>query len=423
MKLRPPEAELLVGIGAYASGSPRCEGRIRVSNEDFRVVELANLEGLEGEDSPGALPLYRLEKSGSDTFHVARELSRELRSRVSFGGVKDKRASATQYISPTSTRSRRPRAIEGLSFKAELVGYVHRPFSRRMVLGNSFEITAREACKGVGERIEEVYALCRERRIPNFFGLQRFGSRDPTTHLVGRALVGGSFEEAIMCLLCKPREGEEKSMEEAREMVRGGMYAEALRGFTGGQDLERTVLRSLLEKGDDFLVAFRALPLEIRRFFVHAYQSYIFNRCLTKAILDSLDISVALAGDNWSRLNPDGLTIGEVHGTREEPPEGAVALLQLVGYSYRDYGSRFDRIVKDVLEEEGVTPEKFYVKEAQEISAEGGFRRAPLTARGLSYRLSGENEATLSFALSRGEYATILLREIFKPENPSSAGF
>jgi tRNA pseudouridine13 synthase len=409
-------------MGVYATEGPPCRARIRVSDDDFKVTELANLEDLKPEDGPGGLPLYRLEKRGTDTLHAARRISKHLESRVSFGGMKDKRAVATQYLSPTSTRARRPKVIEEPSFRAELIGYVSRPFSRRRVLGNSFEITLRDACGEVEASIEEAYGLCRERRLPNFFGLQRFGTRDPVTHLVGHALVGGDFEAGIRYLLSEPRGREEDGVREAREMAASGMYREALRAFTERQDLERMAVRRLVEKPGDFLGAFRALPLAIRRFFVHAYQSYLFNRSLTKALLASLDISSAVSGDNWSQLAPDGLTVGEVRGAKEEPIEGALPLIQLVGYAYRDYGSRFDRAVMEVLEEEGVTPREFYVKDAQEVSAEGGFRRAPLTATGLGYQISGMN-ATLSFTLARGEYATTLLREILKPSDPSSTGF
>ena len=422
MKSGPPEVEVLVGMGVYGTESPPCRARMRASDDDFRVTEVVNLEDLKGEESPGAFPLYRLEKRGSDTFHVARRISKELESGVSFGGLKDKRAAAIQYLTPTSTRSRRPRLIEDPSFKAELIGYITRPFSRSRVAGNSFEITLRETCGEVEARIEEAYSLCRQRRLPNFFGLQRFGTRDPVTHLVGHALLRGDFEEGIRYLLSEPRMGEEESVREARGMAANGMYAEALRGFTESQDLEKMAARRLVEKPGDFLGAFRALPLGIRRLFVHAYQSYLFNRSLTKALLDSLDISVAVPGDNWSQLAADGLTAGGVHGAREVPLEGALPLIQLVGYSYRDYGSRFDRAVTEVLGEEGITPREFYVKDAQEISAEGGFRRAPMTARDLSYELSGGN-ATLSFTLARGEYATTLLREILKPSDPFAAGF
>src|SRR2546428_1886206 len=357
-------------MGVYATESPPCRAKMRVSDDDFRVTELANLEDLKPEESPGALPVYRLEKRGTDTLDCERNITSTLESRVGIGGLKDKHTVATQYLIPTSTRSRRPELIEEPSFKAEFIGYLSRPFPRRRVLGNSFEITLRDACGEIKARIEEAYSLCGQRRLPNFFGLQRFGTRDPVPHLVGHALVGGDFEAGIRCLLSEPRAGEEAVVTEAREMAANGMYAEALRAFTERQDLERMAVRRLVEKPDDFLGAFRALPLAIRRFFVHAYQSYLFNRCLTKALLGSLDISTAVAGDNWCQLAPDGLTVGEVRGAREEPSEGALPLIQLVGDSYRDYGSRFDRAVLEYLVEKGGALREFYVKDVQGEIAE-----------------------------------------------------
>ncbi len=420
--MEPPEVEVQVGMGVYGTTTPSCPAKVRVTTDDFRVSELVNFGDLRSEGGRELLPLYRVEKVGIDTLHVARRISEKLKSRVSFGGLKDRRAVVTQYLTPTSTRCERPSVIQEPTFKAELVGYLQRPLTRSMILGNSFTITIRETCDAVERQIEEAYRVCREGRLPNFFGLQRFGTRDPVTHLVGRALVRGNFEEALGHLLCKPRRGEEDRVRKAREMAAGGMYAGALEAFTRKQDLERIVLGRLVRRNDDFLGAFRALPVAIRRLFVHAYQSYLFNRTLTKILLQSLDISAAVAGDNWSELHSDGLTLGEVHGAKENPKAGALPLIQLVGYAYRDYGSRFDSLVVDVLKEEGVRPGDFYVKEAQEISAEGGFRRAYLTAKGMSSTLSG-GDATLSFSLSKGEYATTLLREIIKPVDPFSAGF
>ena len=54
----------------------------------------------------------------------------------------------------------------------------------------------------------------------------------------------------------------------------------------------------------------------------------------------------------------------------------------------------------------------------QEVSNEGGFRQAVMQCSNFSI-----NEPYLSFTLSRGSYATVLLREIIKPANPVTAGF
>jgi len=420
--LEPPEIDVKVGMGVYSTTGSPCPAKVRVVEEDFRVSELLEPQDLRRENGPGLLPLYRVEKVGIDTFHVARIIAKEVGSRVSFAGMKDKRAVATQYLSPTSTRCKKPSMIEGANFRAELAGYLPSPLTRRMVLGNSFAIVMRDACSGVEEKIEDAYRVCRARRLPNFFGLQRFGNRDPVTHLIGRELVAHKFEGAVMHLVATPRRNDEKRVMEAREMAWDGKYSSALEAFTEKQDLEKTLLRRLVRKRDDFLGALRALPIAVRRFFVHAYQSYVFNRTMTKALLGSLDISAAVRGDNWSRLRQDGLTLEEVHGAKEDPKTGALPLVQLVGYAYRDYGSRFDRLVMEVLEEENLRPEHFYLKDAQEMSAEGGFRRASLTATGMGYACS-ERNASLSFALARGGYATTLLREIIKPTDPLSTGF
>jgi len=395
---------------------------MRTTLEDFRVSEIVNLNGVSETGGPSYLPLYFVEKRGIDTFHMARRLSTYLKSRVSFGGVKDKRAVARQYVTPTSTRCARPRVVEESCFRAEIVGYLLGPLNRGMIKGNSFIITLREACDSVQKAVDEAYRACRERRLPNFFGLQRFGVRDPLTHRVGRALILSRFEEAFTQLVCSPRTGEDPQVREAREMAATGEYARALKALSRAQDLERMALMALVRRRDDFLGAFRALPVPIRRFFVHAYQSYLFNITLSRAVSQSLDISAAISGDNWGRLQPDGLSLSEVNGSKEEPEGDALPLIQLVGYAYRDYGSRFDALISEVLREEGITPSAFYVRKAQEMSAEGGFRRAPLTADALTSTYSGDT-VTLSFSLSKGEYATTLLREVMKPMDPISTGF
>jgi tRNA pseudouridine13 synthase len=54
----------------------------------------------------------------------------------------------------------------------------------------------------------------------------------------------------------------------------------------------------------------------------------------------------------------------------------------------------------------------------QEVSDEGGFRQAVIKCEDFSVV-----EPMVSFTLSRGSYATVLLREIIKPQDPIKAGF
>ena len=57
----------------------------------------------------------------------------------------------------------------------------------------------------------------------------------------------------------------------------------------------------------------------------------------------------------------------------------------------------------------------------QEASQEGGFRRPALVVREESWRVEDGN-AVMKFVLPRGQYATVLLREMVKAEDPAGAG-
>jgi len=188
--------------------------------------------------------------------------------------------------------------------------------------------------------------------------------------------------------------------------------------------MERRVAAHLSEKPGDHVGALRRIPIPIRRLLVNSYQAYLFNVALSHAVAEGVDYSSARSGDNWALLKEGGLTVGRVHGVKEEVPKDgeAIPLVQIVGYAYRDYGSRFDSILAKVMKEELVSPASFYIKEAEEMSSEGGFRPAPLLSSDRSFTRE-ERGFVLEFSLGKGEYATVVLREVLKPEQPQLAGF
>jgi tRNA pseudouridine13 synthase len=205
-------------------------------------------------------------------------------------------------------------------------------------------------------------------------------------------------------------------------MMAEGRFRDGATLLPPSQDVERIVARRLDRSPTDYVEAMRGLSISLRRLYAQAYQSFIFNRTLSVALHRELDISRPEKGDNWGEVSDDRLRLKKVHGVREDMPDGAVPLVQLVGYAYRNYGSRFDLCVEEVLRSEGVSARDFYVKEMQEVSVEGGFRRPHMTVTDSSYSVTPES-ATMEFTLARGEYATVLLREILKPADPALAGF
>jgi tRNA pseudouridine13 synthase len=67
-----------------------------------------------------------------------------------------------------------------------------------------------------------------------------------------------------------------------------------------------------------------------------------------------------------------------------------------------------------------VDAKDFYIKEMQELSHQGGFRQAPLSCTDFCYK---RDPLKVSFKLPKGSYATTLLREIIKPDDPIKSGF
>jgi tRNA pseudouridine13 synthase len=406
----------------YATDSPSCSAKLRRRPEDFIVEEALGRVEVSSEPLPGQVPLYRVEKRGADTLHVEAVMAEALKSRIAHAGLKDKRAATVQHMSPTSSRAERPPVVERSDFRATLVGYLPRPISRSMVIGNRFRIVMRECCREVESHVAEVLEAASSLKVPNFYGLQRFGARSPTTHLVGKALVRGRFEEAVNLMLCEPRSTDDESTREARRMMLGGRYGEAARLLPPGQDTERLVANHLARNPRDAVGAIRRISITLRRLYVQAFQSYLFNRTVSIAMKGGVDIWRLAAGDNWGTLAGDGLNVAKVHGVKDPAAEGGVPLVQVAGYAYRNYGSRFDACLEEAMRDQEVQPREFFVREMQEVSSEGGFRRPHLAVIG-ARSARHEDDVELDFTLPRGGYATVLLREIIKPADPFLCGF
>ena len=419
---QPPQVDVESGLLTYSTGGARREGRLRTSFQDFQVQELISLKDVVQARAPGLVPIYRVTKSGVDTPHVAREIAAMIKSEVNFAGLKDKNATVVQYVSARSSRASAPAELRGNRFEAQLVGF-SRPVTRGMLTGNRFRILV-ETPEELGADIEACFKACEERRVANFFGYQRFGLRGGVNRRVGKAIVEKEFAGATGLVTSEPREGEDEEAKEARRLCGEGRYGEAVQLFSPRQDMERRVAAHLSQKPGDHVGALRRMPIPIRRLLVNSYQAYLFNLALSRAVSEGIDLASARSGDNWARLKEGGLTVGRVHGVKEGVPEEgeAIPLIQIVGYAYRNYGSRFDSVLAEVMEEERVAPSSFYIKEAEEMSSEGGFRPAPLLSSDRSFKRE-ERGFVLEFSLGKGEYATVLLREVLKPEQPQLTGF
>jgi tRNA pseudouridine13 synthase len=277
--------------------------------------------------------------------------------------------------------------------------------------------------------------------VPNFFGHQRFGTTRPITHLVGEAIVKENFEKAAMLFLAEPSPYEHPESRQAREQLQAKQdFEQALKYFPKKLRFERLMLRRLAEKPNDFVGAFRRLPVKLRKLFPQAYQSYLFNKFLSRRIANGIPLNRAEVGDYVVNVERTGLpmqnmyritNVQTVKETSKAVESGRMRIaVPLIGFKKHPSQGVQGKIERTILEEEHVRPENFKIKAMPEISSRGELRtiNTPLNNFAIEEILQdsanpSKKQAKLRFMLYRGSYATILLREVIKPRNLINAGF
>jgi len=413
-----PKIDRLAGIECYCTNFAGIGGSIKQGSEGFRVSELVD-ESLAGSMSPSfddrhRYPVYVLEKRDIDSNHALMEIERECRIRLRVMGIKDARAVTTQYAGADKVMKNPPAELKSRHTRLVLKGFTKRPLGKEFLAGNRFEITIHEPrsqdLSGFVSAIE---------KIGNFYGLQRFGSERLVTHLIGKEIIKRDFQRAVELLLSYTTEYDTPASREIRSKSSDpNNYGQVLRMLPRGMDIERQVLSALVA-GKDAVSALRAVPINIRRLFMQAYQAYIFNKCLSAAIANGEDLLQPAVGDLCFEMEGPA-TFGRVMKYDPASKAKMVPAIRMAGYTFQPGKGRFENITKAILEEEGVTAKDFYIKEMQELSHQGGFRQAPLWCMDFSY---SKNPLVASFKLPKGSYATTLLREIIKPQDPIKSGF
>ncbi|KAF6247162.1 tRNA pseudouridine(13) synthase TruD [Nitrosopumilus sp. b3] len=396
-----PNLDSQIGISVYSTTFPGIGGKIRLSPEDFNVSEIISEKIQNSLNHQEGYAVYKLKKKKIDTNHALSSIFRKKGIRLKSLGLKDASAITEQFV----CSGNKGKALENFStekYSLENIGYVKKPLSKKDMIGNHFKIQISECSDNLSDFKEYDKVL-------NFYGYQRFGSKRPVTHLIGKAILQRDFKKAVDLILSFTSVYDSKENSEIREKLSDKEnYAKYFDHVPIQMDIERIVLKEMIEH-NEYIRAIRAIPLSLRRFYIQAYQSFIFNQSLSSAFADGENLFEAQSSDVCFDFN--GIIGKYVRGLDQR------LALPFVGYSYYKK-TRFDYQISKILKLEEITPKDFFIKEMQEVSSEGGFRQAAIHCFDCA-----SQENTVEFSLSRGMFATILLREIMKPTDPIVAGF
>ena len=453
-----PLLEKELGIEVYASKTLGIGGKIRQFPEDF-IVEETLVDGSEAKVIPTNIPqivgrgrylVCVLVKRNWDTLRAVRNIAKQLsinEEHIQIAGIKDAKALTAQHVSISCYSGVTPEHV--LRVKTKDINLYPQHFSNEKIssqrlLGNRFTIQIRAILCSLSTAKRRMQSISNELAefggIPNFFGHQRFGTIRPITHKVGKFIVQRDWEKATLTFLCKSSLHEHPQSRQARQQLETSQdFREAQKYFPRTLYYERSMLSHLAGHSRDYVGAFRKLPLKLCRLFIHAYQSFLFNRFLSQRIKKGILLNTAQLGDYIVKLDSHGLpTASFAQVSAQSLPSIQKAIeekkmcmaIPLIGFKQHFSGGMQGGIEKGILETENLTPTDFKVSSMPQISAPGGLRanRTPIIS--FSIRELSEDSANpssqalkLGFMLHRGCYATVLLREFMKPRDLIKTGF
>jgi len=311
----------------------RGTGGSLISEEDFIVEEIPlrkffskyarSDSGMKAVDGPYVLAL--LKKRGMTTPDAIKIILKELkinRNDIGYAGLKDKFAVTSQYV---TIRKESFRAIKTSKFELVYVSMINKMMQVGELEGNKFTITL-HGCKKP-ENVEKTLQQL-SNGMPNYFGPQRFGKHGDN-HLIGRLILQKKYEQALKII--------NKHVKNPYSSIR--------------------------------LVNKKTL-----KFFIHAYQSYIFNQAVDeyvkkgKAVFDTIPV---------------------------------------IGYN-----TKLTPISKKLLDEDGLQTGNFEIRELS-MKCEGSTRAVFIKPKILAYAID-DDMLRMEFELPKGSYATVLIREIVK---------
>jgi tRNA pseudouridine13 synthase len=382
--------------------------RIKCRPEDFRVEEVTDLRP----SRSGRYRLYRLTKTEWNTVDLIVRLARDLRlprDAFSFGGRKDRQAVTSQMV---TIRDRADRSRRGPGYSLECIGSIDEPMTSQRIRANEFVIVLRDIADGDLPVVESNTAAVRSSGLPNYFDDQRFGSLDPELGLLGEAILRGRWEAALRIhLTLAPPDAPDVVREHGRriDLIWRNWrvcLAEA-RSVT-----ERRIFEHLLARPTDFQGACARVPHDAIAMALSAFQSHLWNRIACSIAEDAAADTAVVPGLAGPYVFP-------LHW-RPTAYAGARRLtIPLPGPRMRLIHAELARTYFEVLARAGLREDAFTrigLPSAAVRAVPRAFLLRPdrlrLQGAGPDDMHKGRMQCSISFALPRGAYGTMIVKRL-----------
>lgn len=391
--------------------------RLKSRPGDFRVAERLR-DGYLVER--GEHRVYRVTKrkvSSLDAARVLGDLCGVPVGQVAMAGLKDRQGVTEQYMSVPRGK---PVRMKDDGLEIQPVGFGAEELSSRDSLGNDFRIVVRDLTEREVRRLRAALPSVREHGLPNYFDEQRFGNLRHDQGWIALDLIRRGPEAALKRLLTAVSRHDDRRTKAFKSALhRHWGDWRTCRDVAGRFGRHHSVFEHL-KRGDDAAGAWRRVASRVRLIHLYAWQSHLWNRALA-AHLDR-----ATPPDERFTFRAREGKLVFPKGEIPLPPEwdGALPLPgeRLAGVELEDQRALFrEALARHHLEPDGLTTggvPGFTLKPEP--------RAARVLPEDLRLRPSepdpehpGRELVRMSFGLPRGAYATLVVRRLIGPPQPS----
>lgn len=385
--------------------------KIKCQPDDFQVDELTDFT-----PTGGPFSLFRMTKRSLGTPEAIEVIGRKWninRPRLSYGGLKDKHAVTTQYV----TIDKGPRRdMHEVGVQLDFLGFAPRAFGPHDISGNRFTMVIRDLTEPALEGALTAAKEVAQEGLPNYFDDQRFGSVGFSGEFIAAPWCLGDYERALWLALADPNEDDRASEKEQKRILREmwGQWPECKAALERSH--RRSLITFLADRPGDFKGAFARLNVDLRGLYLSAFQSHLWNILLASLLRREcperlVDVPLKMGPFPFLRSVP-GQTLPPL------PPTLTEAELPLPCARMRHEAGVYEQPLEALLEPYGLSLQKMRPKYPRDSFFSKGVRAAIVNVRGLTAEpgddelYSRKKKLTLKFDLPRGAYATILVKRI-----------